>query len=121
MAPEIPVCIFAHDAELRAWLADELALMSPTIAVQIAEAVDDLAAGPAALCLLGTEALTAAEVERVCALVADSVSRVPFPVIAIGALPTPLVAATFACVLDAKLTSKQLERAVRDALAGRSA
>jgi hypothetical protein len=113
MPAEVQIRLYATDGELRAWLADELALMSPTIEVRAVDHVEQLDAVPAALWIVGVEALTLADSE----LVAELVARRSGPVIAIGAPTSPLRAAAFACVLDARLTSKQLKRAVREALA----
>jgi hypothetical protein len=109
MPTEVIIRVFAHDHDLRGWLVDELALMSPTIEVQTTAILD---AGSAQLLIVGLDALAATELEGLAAVLhARAV-----PVIGIGAA-TALPTAAFACVLDAKLTSKQLKRAVRDALA----
>jgi hypothetical protein len=108
MQPEVRVRVFAHDRELRAWLVDELALISPTIDVQT---IDVLDATGVQLLVVGLEALTAVDVERLCELV-DATA-----VIAIGVPTARLASARFACVLDDTLTSKQLKRAVRETLA----
>lgn len=113
MPAEVHIRLYATDGELRAWLADELALMSPTIEVQAVDRVQDLDAVPAALWIVGVEATTLADAQRLDELVA----RRSGPVIAIGAPLQPLRAEAFTCVLDETLTSKQLKRAVRDALA----
>ncbi|HEX5061873.1 MAG TPA: hypothetical protein VFV99_21040 [Kofleriaceae bacterium] len=108
MPTEVIIRVFAHDHDLRGWLVDELALMSPTIEVQTTAILD---AGAAQLLIVGLDALLPAELATLGALL----ERRGVPVIGIGTAP-PLATA-FVCVLDAKLTSKQLKRAVRDALA----
>lgn len=109
MLAEVTIQVFAHDHELRGWLIDELALMSPTIDARTADAIDG---GPAQLLIVGLDSLAPAEIERLATVLDDRA----VPVIGIG-VATTLPAAAFASVLDAKLTSKQLKRAVRDALA----
>jgi hypothetical protein len=108
MQPEVRVRVFAHDRELRAWLVDELVLISPTIDVQTIDTLDD---SEAQLLVVELDMLTAAETERLREL-ADAMS-----VIAIGVPPAHLAGARFACVLADPLTSKQLKRAVRETLA----
>jgi hypothetical protein len=110
MQTEVTIHVFAHDRELRAWLVDELALMSPTIDVQT---TDTLVSGAAHLLIVGLDALEPRDVARL----AELLERRAVPVIGIGTAAPSLATAAFACVLDAKLTSKQLKRAVRDALA----
>src|SRR4051794_25983443 len=112
MPPEVRIRVFAHDRELRLWLIDELALISPTIEIQTSETVRALDT-QAELLIVGLDLLTVADATYLCELVDR---RIP-PVIAIGALSSQLATAPFVCVLDAKLTSKQLKRAVRDTLA----
>ena len=72
-----------------------------------------LAAEPAALWIVGLEALSIGDADELRELVVQRSA----PVIAIGAPSPPLADAPFACVLEANLTSKQLKRAVRDVLA----
>ena len=104
MQTEVRIRVLSHDHELRAWLVDELALISPTIEVQT---VDTLDTTGTQLLIVGLDTLDADDVARL--------RELTIPVIAIG---TPIVGlAPVACVLDAKLTSKQLKRAVRDLLA----
>jgi hypothetical protein len=107
MQPEVRVRVFAHDQELRSWLVDELALLSPTIEVQTVDALDT----GANLFIVGLDALTIADAERLRELAPAT------PVIAIGLPSSQLAATPFACVLDTKLTSRELKRAVRDTLA----
>lgn len=111
MQPEVRVRVFAHDRELRTWLVDELALISPTIAIHAHDTIHALET-PAELVVVGLELLTAADAAFLC----DLVDRRTPPVIAIGPLLPQLATAPFACILDATLTSKQLKRAVRESL-----
>lgn len=113
MPAEIRVRICARDAELREWLADELALLSPTIDVQTADGLDDLAAAPAELLIVGVDALSDSESEQLRTIL----ERQRGPVIAIGTPSSVLRPEVFTYVLDARLTSKQLKRAVRDCIA----
>jgi hypothetical protein len=110
MQPEVSVRVYTQDGELRAWLVDELALMSPMLEVKSIESLD---ASAAHLLIVSTDALAVADVERL--------RTIAIPVIAIGAVGPQLAAIPFASVLDAKLTSRQLKRAVRDSLANRVA
>ena len=110
MATEVIIRVFAHDHDLRGWLVDELALMSPTIEVQTTAVLDT---GSAHLLIVGLDALVPAELAALGAVL----ERRALPVIGIGPAAPPLASAAFVCLLDAKLTSKQLKRAVRDALA----
>jgi hypothetical protein len=110
MQTELRVGVFARDLELRTWLVDELALLSPTIEVKTVDALDG--ASPHLL-IVGLDALTLADAERLRELARAT------PVIAIGSPSTQLATAPFACVLDTKLTSKELKRAVRDSLSSR--
>jgi hypothetical protein len=105
MLTEVRIRVITSDRDLRAWVVDELALMSPTIEVQTADTLD---AADADLLIVGLDALPAAAAERL--------RELSIPVIGIGAPPSVL-AGSSVCVLDAKLTSKQLKRAVRDSLA----
>ena len=113
MPSEVRIHVYARDRELGAWLADELALLSPTIEVMRAPTLQTLAAEPAALWIVGLEALSIGDADELRELVVQRSA----PVIAIGAPSPPLADAPFACVLEANLTSKQLKRAVRDVLA----
>ena len=112
MPAEVRVRVFARDRELRSWLVDELALISPTIEVHTSETIDAIASGIAELWIVGVDALTTPDEACLHELVAKRAAAV----IAIGSLSPRLAHAPFACVLDAKLTSRQLKRAVRDAL-----
>ena len=105
MQTEVRIRVLTNDQELRAWLVDELALISPTIEAQIAESLDTTGAD---MLIVGLDSLPAAHVELL--------RELSIPVIAIGATPNTL-SGSRVCVLDAKLTSKQLKRAVRDSLA----
>src|SRR5687767_5612856 len=103
------VRVFAHDPELRAWLVDELALMSPFGSVEVEE-IDALdAAGSCDVLIAGLENVTADEAVKLRELIAQHVF-----VIAIGAPQAVQMRLDFRCVLDTKLTSRQLKRAVRD-------
>jgi hypothetical protein len=106
MHAEVSVRVFTQDGDLRAWLVDELALMSPTLDVQ---AISSLDVATAHLLIVSTDLLTVADV--------DQLRGLSIPVIAIGAPGPQFAGVPFACVLDSKLTSKQFKRAVRDALA----
>lgn len=97
------------------WLTDELALLSPSIEVTSAQSLHTLAADPAALWIVELEALSTSDDDQLRQLIEEHTAKV----IAIGSPPPPLANAPFACVLDAKLTSRQLKRAVRDVLANR--
>jgi len=110
MQAEVTIRVFAYDHELRAWLVDELALMSSTIAVQTTTVLDG---GTANLLIVGLDSLQPVDVARLGGLLA----RRAVPVIGIGAPADSLLAAAFVSLLDAKLTSRQLKRAVRDSLA----
>lgn len=107
MAAEHRVGVFARDPELRTWLVDELALLSPALAIHSLDALD---APSLHLLIVDLDALTLADEARLCELAPRT------PVIAIGAPTSQLAATPFCCVLDAELTSKQLKRAVRDSL-----
>lgn len=111
MPPEVRVRVFAHDRELRSWLLDELALLSPTIEIQTSDTLHSLD-NQVELWIVGLELLTVADATHLCELV----DRRAAPVIAIGSVTSQLASAPFVCVLDAKLTSKQLKRAVRESL-----
>jgi hypothetical protein len=113
MPVEVRIHLFARDQDLATWLTDELALLSPSIEVKTLATLQTLAADPAELWIVELEALSNADDDQLRALVEQRTA----PVIAIGAPSPPLANAPFACVLDAKLTSKQLKRAVRDVLA----
>lgn len=113
MTVELRVRVYATDGELRAWLADELALMSPTIDVQTVDDVRQLDTGRAELVIAGIDLLSPTDSDRL----REIVEREVTPVIAIGTPRSALGGAPFACVLDARLTSKQLKRAVRECLA----
>ncbi len=113
MTVELRVRVYATDGELRTWLADELALMSPTIDVQTLDDIRQLDPGTSDLVLAGIDTLSSADSERL----REVVERHAAPVIAIGTPPPALRGVPFACVLDATLTSKQLKRAVRECLA----
>lgn len=117
MTVELRVRVYATDGELRAWLADELALMSPTIDVQTLDDVRQLDTDRAELVIAGIDMLSPADSDRL----REIVERAVTPVIAIGTPPPALRALPFAYVLDARLTSKQLKRAVRECLARPSA
>lgn len=108
MRAEICVRVFAHDRELRSWLVDELALLSSLLEVRTVDALD---AAPMDLLIVDVDGLAGGELDRLRELAATT------RVIAIGASTAALHATNFAAVLDARLTSKQLKRAVRDALA----
>ena len=108
MSAELRVGVFAHDRELRGWLVDELALLSPTLEVQTVDALETAAAH---LLIVGLDALSLADAERLRELAPAT------RVIAIGAPTSQLAATPFACVLDTSLTSKELKRAVRESLA----
>jgi hypothetical protein len=111
MPPEVRVRVFAQDRELRSWLLDELALISPTVEIQTSDTLHALDI-QAELWIVGVELLTVADAAYLCELVDHRTA----PVIAIGPLTSQLAAARFVCVLDASLTSKQLKRAVRESL-----
>lgn len=113
MPAEVRIHLYAHDRDLAAWLTDELALLSPSIEVKTLPTLQTLGAAPAELWIVELEALSGADDAHLRQLVEQRIA----PVIAIGAPPPPLADAPFACVLDAKLTSKQLKRAVREVLA----
>lgn len=113
MPVEVRIHVFARDRDLTTWLTDELALLSPTIEVKMLSTLKTLATDPAELWIVELEALSAADDAQL----RDLVEQRNAPVIAIGTPSPPLADAPFACVLDAKLTSKQLKRAVRDVLA----
>jgi hypothetical protein len=110
MQTELCVRVFAHDQELRTWLVDELALLSPTLDVQTVDALD---AAAAHLLIVGLDALSLADAQRLREVAATT------HVIAIGAPSSQLSAAPFARVLDHELTSKELKRAVRELLSSR--
>ena len=101
--------VFAHDRELRAWLVDELALMSPFGSVEVEEvdALDGVGSGD--VLIAGLEHITAGEADKLRELIAQHVL-----VIAVGAPQALQMRLDFRCVLDTKLTSRQLKRAVRD-------
>ncbi len=107
MAAELRVGVFARDPELRTWLVDELALLSPTLAIQSLEALE---AASLQLLIVDLDALTLADEDRLREVA--PLTRV----IAIGAPTAQLAATPFCCVLEAELTSKQLKRAVRESL-----
>ena len=111
MQTEVCVRVFARDHDLRTWLVDELALLSPTLDVKTVDALDD---AQAHLLIVGLDALSLADAERLSELAPAT------PVIAIGSPTSRLAATPFVCVLDTELTSKQLKRAVRDTLANPS-
>ena len=104
MQIEVRIQVLTTDRELRAWLVDELALISPTIEVRTTETLDGAGAD---LLIVGLDGLPAADIERM--------RELTIPVIAIGATSAQL--ASSVCLLDPTLTSKQLNRAVRDSLA----
>lgn len=110
MQAEVCVRVFSHDQELRTWLVDELALLSPTLDIKTIDALDSSAPH---LLIVGLDALTLADAHRLRELAATT------SVIAIGSPTSQLAAAPFACVLDTKLTSKELKRAVRETLSSR--
>jgi len=112
---QIRVHVFARDSDLRDWLLDELALMSPFGSIE-ARAVDTLehAAQPALL-LVGLDQMTRADVEQLRELICRHLL-----VVGIGSPQRLHVPLDLQVVLDTKLTSKQLKRAVRD-LAARGA
>ena len=112
MSAAVRVRVYAPDSELRTWLADELALLSPAVDVLAVETVQALDAG-AELVIVGLDALTLADGQWV----AELVMRRSPPVIAIGTPLGALSSVAFAHVLDAAFTSKQLKRAVRETLA----
>lgn len=107
MQTEVCVRVFAHDQELRTWLVDELTLLSPLLDVRTVDALDAAAMD---LLIVDVDGLAAAELNRLRELTAET------RVIAIGAPTAALPAASFVAVLGARLTNKQLKRAVRDAL-----
>jgi hypothetical protein len=110
MQTEVCVRVFAQDQELRAWLVDELALLSPTLEVGTVDALDGASAQ---LLIVGLDGLSLADAQRVRELATTT------SVIAIGSPTSQLAAAPFVCVLDTKLTSKDLKRAVRESLSAR--
>lgn len=112
MEPEIRVHVYALDTELRAWLVDELVLMSPTVAVQAAASMAALDEGQAQLYVIGVDTLSLADAQHL----RELIDRRRAPVIAIGAPGSALAGAAFAAVLDGAVTSKQLKRAVRELL-----
>ena len=113
MQPEIRINVYALDTELRAWVADELVLMSPTVAVQAAASIAALdEGGQAQLYIVGVDALSLADAQHL----RELLDRRRAPVIAIGAPGSALAGASFAAVLDGAVTSKQFKRAVREVL-----
>ncbi|HEY5920075.1 MAG TPA: hypothetical protein VIV11_00330 [Kofleriaceae bacterium] len=107
MQTEVRIRVLSRDRELRAWLVDELALLSPTIEVQT---IDTLDTTGTQLLIVELDGLATADVDRLC--------KLTIPVIAIGAPHAQLATAPCVCMLDAGLTSKQLKRAVLDSLSG---
>jgi len=112
MQPEIRVRVYALDNELRAWVVDELVLMSPSVTVQAAASMSALDETQAELFIVGVDALSLAEAQQL----REVLDRRRAPVIAIGAPGAALAGAAFAAVLDGAVTSKQFKRAVREAL-----
>lgn len=106
------VCLYVRDSELRTWLVDELALLSPSMEVLAVDRVQALDAA-SELAIIELDALSLADVD----FVAELIGRRATAVIAIGTPTGVLGAAAFAHVLAAELTSKQLKRAVRETLA----
>ena len=99
--------VFAHDRELRAWLVDELALISPvgSIEVVVIDSLDQVDA--CSVLIAGIDRLSANDVDRLRELIA-------MHVIVIGVGSPQSIELEFRCVLDTKLTSRQLKRAMRD-------
>jgi hypothetical protein len=98
------VCVFTRDEELRGWLVDELLLMTwlGVVEIDLVASLDGVAG--ADLAIVGLDALTRDELAQL-----HGRTRM----IAIGTPPADLSPAR---VLDARLTSKELKRAIRDAL-----
>jgi hypothetical protein len=111
--PTIPagtrIQVFTRDSDLRTWLLDELALMSPGSSVEV-RALDSLEQSSATdLLIVDIDHLNEGDVEQLREAILKHTS-----IIAVGSphrLPVPL---DFTCLLESKLTSKQLKRAVRD-------
>jgi hypothetical protein len=111
--PTIPsgtrIQVFARDADLRAWLLDELALLSPASAVEV-RALDTLEQTAATdVLIVDIDHLNEGDIELLRSAILRHTS-----VIAIGSPHALSVRLDFTCVLDTRLTSKQLKRAVRD-------
>ena len=100
----IRVCVCGADEDLRAWIVEELRLMTWVGEVELTS-VASLADAPAQLelVILGSDGLTQADLERV------SVRRRTTPVIAVG---NTVIAAerTF----GPRLTSRELKQAIRE-------
>jgi hypothetical protein len=109
----VRVRLFARDGELRVWLTDELALMSPHVELDVVESVHALDAAAAELWIVGLDALTLAEDERL----AELAARRTTPIIAVGTPTSAHERVGFAYRLDAEPTSKQLKRVVRELIA----
>jgi hypothetical protein len=105
----VRVSVFAHDAELRQWLLDELALLSPPFEVRALETLEHAGND---LLIVGLDCMRTHDIEQLRAVILRRIT-----VIAIGSpqvLHDPL---DFAFVLDPELTSHQLKRALRDSTA----
>lgn len=105
MVPEsIRVCVCGPDEELRAWIVEELALMTWLGSVQL-ESSASLLDEPQAfqLVIAGLDGASQEEVDRLAAR--DWTT----PLIAIGSRPVPAHR-----VLGTRLTSRELKQAIRD-------
>jgi hypothetical protein len=109
----VRVRLYARDGELRSWLEDELALMSPAVQLDVVDSVQALADAAAELWIVGLDALTLAEDERLAEVAAPRTT----PIIAIGTPTSAQQRLAFAYRLDTEPTSKQLKRAMRELIA----
>lgn len=112
-AQPLRVAVCSADEDLRAWILDELRLLTAFGPLQIevlaSLAGDRLRAADLALLVVGVDGLASADVEQL--------RRRPWsaPVIAIGALHGELRDVAFDHVLTARLTSRELKQAIRAA------
>jgi hypothetical protein len=107
----IRVCVCANDDDLRAWILDELLLMTWVGALELdpITRLRDARSG-ANLVIVGTEGLGPGDLDHLHAVTA--------PVIAVGTAPAGIA---FASVLSTKLTSRELKQAIRGTLPGTAA
>ena len=111
MGDRIRVCVCGQDEDLRAWIVEELRLMTWIGEVELT-AAPTLVEAPAQLDLviLGSDGLTTADLERV------AQRRRTTPVIAVGS--THISADRS---FGPKLTSRELKQAIRELLFGAEA
>jgi hypothetical protein len=107
----IRVCVCGQDEDLRAWIIEELRLMTWIGEVELTSAASLAEAPPQLeLLILGSDGLTTSELERV------AQRRRSTPVISVGSSPIGADRS-----FGPKLTSRELKQAIRELVFAREA